>query len=69
MICAALTPGETRLTGFLPSRDMTATMDCLSALGASFRVEGKPSWCAAAAARRPSPPAWTAGRAAPPCAF
>lgn len=41
MICAALTPGETRLTGFLPSRDMTATMDCLSALGASFRVEGE----------------------------
>lgn len=41
MICAALTPGETRLTGFLPSRDMTATMDCLSALGASFHVEGE----------------------------
>ena len=41
MICAALTPGETRLTGFLPSRDMTATMDCLSALGASFRLEGE----------------------------
>ena len=41
MICAALTPGETRLTGFLPSRDMTATMDCLSALGAPFRLEGE----------------------------
>ena len=57
MICAALTPGETVLTGFLPSRDMTATMDCLRALGAGFslaedalRIRG----CAAPAAFAPS---------------
>ena len=39
MICAALTAGETRLSGFMPSRDMTATMDCLRALGAGFREQ------------------------------
>ena len=40
LICAALTAGETQLTGFMPSQDMTATMDCLAALGASFAVQG-----------------------------
>ncbi len=39
MICAGLTAGETVLTGFMPSEDMTATMNCLSALGVGLREE------------------------------
>ena len=39
MICAGLTRGETILTGFMPSEDMSATMHCLSALGAICALE------------------------------
>ncbi|MBR4081765.1 MAG: 3-phosphoshikimate 1-carboxyvinyltransferase [Clostridia bacterium] len=41
MICAGLGKGETVLEGFMPSADMTATMNCLKALGASFFHAGE----------------------------
>ena len=40
MICAGLTKGETMLTGFMDSADMSATMRCLSALGSTFNRDG-----------------------------
>ncbi len=40
MICAGLTKGETMLTGFMASADMSATMRCLSALGSTFNRDG-----------------------------
>lgn len=40
MICAALASGCSHLSGFASSKDMEATMNCLTALGASFRAEG-----------------------------
>ena len=40
MICAGLTQGETMLTGFMDSADMTATMRCLGALGSTFNRDG-----------------------------
>ena len=38
MICAGLSRGETCLTGFMRSADMTATADCLRALGAELTL-------------------------------
>lgn len=40
LICAALAEGESVIRNAYISEDITATMDCLSQLGASFRVEG-----------------------------
>ena len=40
MICAGLTHGETVLTGFTESADMSATRRCLEALGAFLKLEG-----------------------------
>lgn len=40
LICAALSDKETVLTGATLSQDITATMDCLKALGASVCVDG-----------------------------
>ena len=40
MICAGLGRGDTVLEGFMPSADMTATMNCLKALGTSFALDG-----------------------------
>ena len=40
LICAALSPGESRVEGILPSADMEATIRGLTALGAQIRLEG-----------------------------
>lgn len=40
LISAALAKGESRLSPIALSEDMLATMDCLTALGASFRRDG-----------------------------
>lgn len=40
MICAGLSAGDTILDGFMLSQDMTATMNCLKSLGASFTLQG-----------------------------
>lgn len=40
LICAALAEGTSVISGVDMSRDITATMDVLSAFGASFRQEG-----------------------------
>ena len=40
MICAGLSEGEVRLTGYMESADMAATRRCLTALGAEVRSEG-----------------------------
>ncbi len=40
LICAALADRPTRLLSMGDSKDITATMDCLSALGAAFHREG-----------------------------
>ncbi len=40
LICAALTPGETRVENLEPSEDILATVDCLQALGAEITPEG-----------------------------
>ena len=41
LICAALAPGESRLTGVLESQDTERTMSCLTACGARFaRLNG-----------------------------
>ena len=40
LIAAALADGESRLSGIASSQDMLATMDCLTALGASFVPDG-----------------------------
>ena len=39
LIAAALAKGESRVTGVSDSEDMRATLDCLTALGASFQKE------------------------------
>jgi len=39
LLCAALAPGESRLEGVSPSRDIEATLRCLKALGAGVRQE------------------------------
>lgn len=41
LICAALAEGTSVVSGVDMSRDITATMDVLSAFGASFRQDGK----------------------------
>ncbi len=41
LISAALAKGESRLSPIALSEDMLATMDCLEALGATFRREGE----------------------------
>ncbi len=40
LICAALADGESTVHGVDPSEDILATADCLTALGASLRLEG-----------------------------
>ena len=40
LICAALAEGTSVVSGVDMSRDITATMDVLSAFGASFRQDG-----------------------------
>ena len=40
LICAALSEGESLVEGISCSEDMSATLDCLSALGASYTREG-----------------------------
>ena len=40
LLCAGLTGGETRLTGYMFSQDTDATIRCLRALGARIAVEG-----------------------------
>lgn len=40
LICAALAEGESRISGLARSEDMLATLDCIAALGAEFRLEG-----------------------------
>ncbi|MBQ8344209.1 MAG: 3-phosphoshikimate 1-carboxyvinyltransferase [Clostridia bacterium] len=39
LICAALSGGKTRVDGIALSQDIYATLDCLSALGASYKIE------------------------------
>ena len=36
LICAGLSDGESRIRGIVPSQDMLATLDCLTALGAHY---------------------------------
>ena len=40
LICAGLSGGPCTVTGIVPSQDMLATLDCLSALGVEYRWEG-----------------------------
>ena len=40
LLCAAFARGESRLSGFSPSADMTATINGLKALGAETEVSG-----------------------------
>ncbi len=40
LICAALARGQSTIKNIALSQDITATLDCLTALGASFRIEG-----------------------------
>ena len=40
LICAGLTAGVTELSGFANSEDMSATINCLKTLGASFTFQG-----------------------------
>lgn len=40
LICAALAEGESCISGVSESEDMLATLDCIEALGASYRREG-----------------------------
>ena len=40
LICAGLADGESTVEGIDPSEDILATLDCLEALGGSFRREG-----------------------------
>ena len=44
LICAALAEGESRICGVDENRDVLATAECLSALGASVRFEGTDIW-------------------------
>ena len=39
LICAALSMGESRVDNLSFSEDIYATLDCLSALGAKFKIE------------------------------
>ena len=41
LICAALAPGKSVIHRLYLSRDIQATMDCLTALGASFTCQGE----------------------------
>ena len=41
LICAALAPGKSLIHRLYLSRDIQATMDCLTALGASFTLQGE----------------------------
>lgn len=40
LICAALAEGESTICGLARSEDMLATLDCISALGAEFALDG-----------------------------
>ena len=40
MVCAGLSDGEVKLTGYMESADMAATQRCLKALGAEVRADG-----------------------------
>ncbi len=40
LICAALCEGESTIKNIALSEDITATLECLTSLGASYRVEG-----------------------------
>lgn len=40
LICAGLCNGLSRISGIAPSQDVLATLDCLSAIGATYRYEG-----------------------------
>lgn len=39
LICAGLCNGKSRISGVAPSQDVLATLDCLSAIGATYRYE------------------------------
>lgn len=41
LICAALSPGKSQISGVAPSQDLLATMDCLRALGAQVEYDGQ----------------------------
>ncbi len=41
LICAGLCNGNSRILGIQPSQDVLATLDCLSAIGATCRYEGE----------------------------
>lgn len=41
LICAALANGTSRIEGIEPSEDILATLDCIEALGAEVKIEGK----------------------------
>ena len=41
LICAALSNGTSRIEGIEPSEDILATLDCISALGADVKLDGK----------------------------
>ena len=41
LICAALAEGTSRIEGIEPSEDILATLDCISALGAKVKIEGR----------------------------
>ena len=40
LICAALAKGESRIVGISDCEDVAATLDCLSALGAEYQIDG-----------------------------
>lgn len=40
LICAALADGESRIRGLARSEDMLATLDCIAALGAEYKLDG-----------------------------
>ena len=41
LICAGLSEGESIIEGISSSEDMKATLDCLSAIGAKYEIEGE----------------------------
>ena len=74
LIAAALAgEGTSVIRNLAPSQDILATRRCLTALGAQIDEAGpgavRVRGLGGAIAEAGPPPSWTAGRAAPPCAF
>lgn len=44
LICAALSNGESKISGISQSKDMEATLNCISALGCEFEKTGDDVW-------------------------